>query len=51
MQKEERDKSVNLEEASQQGNGTGSPALCPTRTSYKGFWIDGCPQQDLGEPG
>lgn len=32
--------SINMEE-SQQGSGMVSHALYPTRTSYRGFWVDG----------
>lgn len=48
MSEGEKGISLNLEEASQQGNGVVSHALYPTRTSYKGFWVDGGPQRGPG---
>lgn len=39
---------VKLGGGSRQGNGVVSHALYPTRTSYKGFWVEGGPQQGPG---
>lgn len=51
MSEGEKGVSLNLEEASQQGNGMVSHALHPTRTSYKGFWVDGVLSGDLAGEG
>lgn len=39
---------VKLGGGSRQGNGVVSHALYPTRTSYKGFWVEGDPQWGPG---
>lgn len=39
---------VKLGGGSRQGNGVVSHALYPTRTSYKGFWVEGGPQWGPG---